>query len=215
MGLFDIFKVKQFKTEIEELKRSNEEAEQKLRELGAFDYFQIREMTSSLQDEYEKKKSNEEQQLKELSNKILELRLEESKLIKSNKTQTNKLTRSKELIKAINYSLESYLNYEPVQSSIKLPQNDLNSLEEISPSIILKLHCMDVKDLRKAYRDNDKQITSVLGKYSARYTTKANQAIYKLMVIALRAELQNILYNLKYEKLDKSIDDVKTVTQRS
>ena len=232
MGLFDIFKVKQFKTEIEELKHSNEEANQKLNELGAFDYFQIKEMTSSLRVEYEKKKSDEEQYLKEqllnltqsisdksckekeLSDKILELRLEESKLIKSNKTQANKITRSKELIKAINHSLESYLNYEPAQSSIKLPQNDLSSLEEISPSVILKLHCMDVKDLRKAYRENDRQINSVLEKYSARYTTKANQAIYKLMVIALRAELQNILYNLKYEKLDKSIDDVKTVTQK-
>ena len=73
---------------------------------------------------------------------------------------------------------------------------------------------MDVKDLRKAYRANDKQINSVLEKYAARYTTKANQAIYKLMVIALRAELQNILYNLKYEKLDKSIEDVKAVTQK-
>ncbi len=232
MGLFDIFKVKQFKTEIEELKRSNEEANQKLNELGASDYFQIKEMTSSLRTEYEKKKSDEEQSLKEqllnltqsisdksckekeLSDKILELRLEESKLLKSNKAQANKITRSKELIKAINHSLEAYLNYEPAQSSIKLPQNDLNSLDEISPSVILKLHCMDVKDLRKAYRENDKQINSVLEKYSARYTTKANQAIYKLMVIALRAELQNILYNLKYEKLDKSIDDVKTVTQK-
>lgn len=44
---------------------------------------------------------------------------------------------------------------------------------------------MDVKDLRKAYRQNDKQITELLDKYSSRYTTKANQAIYKLMVIAL------------------------------
>lgn len=60
---------------------------------------------------------------------------------------------------------------------------------------------MDVKDLRKAYRQNDKQITELLDKYSSRYTTKANQAIYKLMVIALRAELQNILYNLKFDKL--------------
>ena len=34
------------------------------------------------------------------------------------------------------------------------------------------------------------------------------------MVIALRAELQNILYNLKYEKLDKSIEDVKTVSTK-
>ena len=73
---------------------------------------------------------------------------------------------------------------------------------------------MDVKDLRKAYRQNDKQIDSVLQKYSTRYTTKANQAIYKLMVIALRSELQNILYNLKYEKLDTSIEDVKKVTQK-
>lgn len=73
---------------------------------------------------------------------------------------------------------------------------------------------MDVKDLRKAYRENDKQIDSVLKKYSARYTTKANQAIYKLMVIALRSELQNILYNLKYEKLDTSIEDIKKVTHK-
>lgn len=66
----------------------------------------------------------------------------------------------------------------------------------------------------KAYRQNDKQIDDLLAKYSARYTTKANQAIYKLMVIALRAELQNILYNLKFEKLEKSIDDIKDVTHK-
>ena len=34
------------------------------------------------------------------------------------------------------------------------------------------------------------------------------------MVIALRAEIQNILYNLKYEKLEKSIDDVKTISAK-
>lgn len=73
---------------------------------------------------------------------------------------------------------------------------------------------MDVKDLRKAYRDNEKLILKLLEQYSSRYTTKANKTIYDLMVIALRSELQNILYNLKYEKLDTSIDAVKTVTQK-
>ena len=34
------------------------------------------------------------------------------------------------------------------------------------------------------------------------------------MVNALRAELQNILYNLKFDKLDKSIEDIKNVTQK-
>lgn len=79
---------------------------------------------------------------------------------------------------------------------------------------MLKLHCMDYKDLRKAYRENEKCIDEILKTYATRYTTKANKSIYNLMVIALRAELQNILYNLKYEKLDTSVDYVKDVTQK-
>ncbi|WP_347916331.1 GIY-YIG nuclease family protein, partial [Clostridium saudiense] len=46
------------------------------------------------------------------------------------------------------------------------------------------------------------------------YNTKANATIYKLMVIALKAEQQNILYNLKYGKLEKAVEDVKTTTQK-
>lgn len=87
-------------------------------------------------------------------------------------------------------------------------------LEELSPSIQLKLHHMDVKSLNKAFRDNDKQIEKVLGQYQGRYTTKANQAIYDLMVIALRAELQNVLYNLKYDKLDNGIQQVQDITKK-
>ena len=225
------------------LESATAEMRNQLHKLGAFDYYKVKQMTEELQRDYDQKQTklqeeySEKQRAAEIDLKnhisdlehtiseldaeslkkrysLNDLRIQESKLNKSLKTQTNKLNRSKELVKAINYALDNYLNYEPSQDSIKLPENDLSDLEAITPSIILKLHCMDVKDLRKAYRENDKQINSVLEKYSARYTTKANQAIYKLMVIALRAELQNILYNLKYEKLDKSIEDVKTVTQK-
>lgn len=232
MGLSDIFKIKQFKAEIEQLKQQNEENNKKLNELGAADYFQIKEKTELLEKEYSERQrtleaeltdklnslnrhcddltAKESELLKRVENQYAEL----NKLNKQTKTQTNKLNRSKELVKAIDYTLVNYLNYEPSQNSFKITPEQLADLEEISPSIMLKLHCMDVKDLRKAYRENDKQINSLLSKYEARYTTKANKAIYKLMVIALRAELQNILYNLKYEKLEKSIDDVKTVTQK-
>jgi CII-binding regulator of phage lambda lysogenization HflD len=51
-------------------------------------------------------------------------------------------------------------------------------------------------------------------KYQSRYTTKANMSIYRLMVIALEAELQNVLYNLKYSKLDKAVKDIKTMTAK-
>ena len=239
MGIGDIFKIKQFKTEIEQLKtenqnllNDNQNMHQQLQELGAFDYYKILDMTEQLKKEYEAKKltaqedfqkhldsidksiAEKNSECQNILNQLEELRSQEVKLNKNLKTQTNKLNKSKELVKAINYTFDKYLNYEPSQSTLRFPENQLSELEEISPSVILKLHCMDIKDLRKAYRLNDKQIDSILQKYSARYTTKANQAIYKLMVIALRAELQNILYNLKYEKLDTSIGDVKKVTQK-
>lgn len=250
MGIGDIFKIGQFKSEIERLKSDNEKLfadncamNKQLQELGALDYYKIKSMTEQLEKEHaariselEADYSNREKEAKEklqqqidslestisdredksqeiLSN-LNELMLQEAKLNKNVKTQTNKLNKSKELVKAINYTFDKYLNYEPSQSVLRFPEDQLSELEEISPSVILKLHCMDIKDLRKAYKQNDKQIDSVLQKYSARYTTKANQAIYKLMVIALRAELQNILYNLKYEKLDTSIEDVKKVTRK-
>lgn len=73
---------------------------------------------------------------------------------------------------------------------------------------------MDVKSLRNAFKENDKAIDRLLSSYAARYTTKANQTIYQLMVIALRAELQNILYDLKYEKLDQAVEKGKKLSTR-
>ena len=203
MGLFDIFKTKQYKNEINQLR-------QKLDELGADDYLTIKRKTSDL----EKLFAEKEDSISELNNVISDLQKEEEKLRRNNKTQANKLAKSKELVKAIDYTFENYLNYEPSQNAIKLDPTSSSYLDEISPSVMLKLHCMDIKDLRKAFRDNDKQINLVLDKYASRYTTKTNRAIYKLMVIALRAELQNVLYNLKYEKLETSIDDIKAITKK-
>ncbi len=224
MGLGDIFKIKQFKTQIAELEqknqiltRNNEDLQhattalrEKLSEIGGFDYYEVKSMTAQL----EKECADTVTRNQDLQNAISEKILQSNRIEKQIKTQTNKLGRSKELVKAISYCIDNFFNYDPAINSLKLGEKDLNDLEELSPSVILKLHCMDVKDLRKAYRQNDKQITELLDKYSSRYTTKANQAIYKLMVIALRAELQNILYNLKFDKLDKSIEDIKNVTQK-
>lgn len=217
MGFSDIFKINEYKTQIANLSSANARLVQeknalnkKLDELGVTDYYKIKDMTIDLEnrcDDLVNKETDLIQRV-EFQNNELE------KFIKQVKTQSNKLARSKELVKAIDYALANYFEYEPSQHSFKITPAQLDELEEISPSIILKLHCMDMKDLKKAYRDNDRQINLVLDKYAARYTTKTNQSIYRLMVIALRSELQNILYNLKYEKLDKSIDDVKAVTQK-
>ncbi len=207
MGLGDIFRIKEFKAEIKRLQESLDVSQKQLNELSGLDYFKVKEMTSDLEKKYLAK----EAEINDVASRINSLKTEESKLNKTLKTQTNKIARSKELVNAANYSLQRFLEYEPSQNACKISLSTLSAMEELSPSVLLKLHHMDVRDLKKAFRENDKQITKTLEKYSARYTTKANRAIYSLMVIALRAELQNILYDLKYEKLDVAIESIKTV----
>lgn len=165
---------------------------------------------SSLTEEIDKKKAT----IAELNESINSLTETESRRQKNLKTAVNKLTRSKALYGSVTYAIDNFFNYATEFTSCKLSSTDENDYEELSPSVILKLHYMDMRDLRKAYKDNEKQILKVLEEYKDRYTTKANRAIYALMVIALQAELQNILYNLKYEKLDVAIEQVKAVTAK-
>lgn len=239
MGFFDIFKVSQYKSEIETLKKQNDELKQKLSELCFDDYDTSQRIIQRLKQEIEKSKEealNLENQRALLKNKlndetestkeklndlkiktderILSLNVEIEKTEKKLKTAKNKLDRTKELYKSVDYSISNFFEYSPDLAELKLYKSEFDELEELSPSIILKLHYMDVKSLRKAFKDNDKQIEKVLSQYRSRYTTKANKAIYDLMVIALRAELQNILYNLKYEKLDNAIEQVKNTSQK-
>ena len=228
MGLLDIFKVSKFKSENERIKSENErikienaELQAKIASLGVNEYFETKAKIEQLEKDAElnSQKLNEEIAsnntiISELYTKIAGLQSKETKLKKSIITQEQKIARCKELCKSVDYAINNFLDLTVPYDNCKISSKDFDELELISPSIMLKLHCMDVKSLRKAYRENEKQIASLLSQYSARYTTKANKSIYNLMVIALRAEIQNILYNLKYEKLDSSIEDVKTVTAK-
>lgn len=221
MSLSDIFKIKAYKEQIDSLQNTVAELTNKLNSLGATDYFTVQEkiekLKISLSDN--EKIFNESMQQNnavytKLRQEIAELSEKNEKLNKQISTQSNKLRRSKALYQSVEYAIDNFLNLNVGYENCKLSSTDFSEYELISPSISLKLHCMDMKDLRTAYRENEKQINKLLEQYSSRYTTKANKSIYNLMVIALRAELQNILYNLKYEKLDTSIEAVKTVSAK-
>lgn len=232
MGLFDIFSIGKIKKENEELKNQNSNLQKKIDDLGVNDYYQIKDKIDKLNTELEQKISDTESTIKvkqdesnrtiaenneiiaKLREEIVTLTEQESKLSKQVKTHIRKIDRSKELYNSIAYSIDNFFISDAEYSNCKLSDRDYTDLELISPSVLLKLHCMDVKSLRKAFRENQKQIEKLLDQYSSRYTTKANKSIYNLMVIALQAELQNILYNLKYEKLDHSIELVKVVTAK-
>lgn len=194
-------------------KKAKERADllqKKLDELGYTEYAQVQEAIKTGNDIIADNNRTINSQIQ----KINELTDTEAKVQKQLNTSSKKLAKSKELYKSVEYAINNFFEYTPELDRCKLPASDNNDLEELSPSVILKLHSMDMKDLRKAFRDNEKQIDKLLEQYSARYTTKANKSIYNLMVIALKAELQNILYNLKYEKLDDAVSNVKKMTAK-
>ena len=221
MSFWDIFHISKIKQENEFLRTANAQLVAQIRSLGVTEYQQTRQKIENLERESANRLNETNRTIQENNSIVFRLREEinalqekNSKLEKAISSQERKLSRCKELYKSVDYSISNFFNSDVPFANCKLSVQDFNDLELIIPSVELKLHCMDIKSLRKAFKENEKQIDKVLEQYSARYTTKANTAIYNLMIIALRAELQNILYNLKYEKLDKSIEDVKTISAK-
>ena len=215
-----------------QLSQEYSEMKQTCDELGVTEYIETKKKIEQIEQESAAKIASAESEAKanldslneeiqsnnvlidKLRTEINELQQQDDKLKKSLATQQRKISRSKELYKSFAYAFDNFINLEIPYNSCILSTSDLEDAEEIAPSVILKLHCMDIKSLRKAYKDNEKLIDNLLKQYSARYTTKANKAIYNLMVIALRAELQNVLYALKYEKLDTAIEHVKDISAK-
>lgn len=174
---------------------------------------EIIKSTKNKLEEMEYEISKKDEYIKE----VKEIKETYEKISKKVDTQERKLSRIKSIYNSIQYILEKYdeANILDVsKSEFKIDESEYEDYPELNPTVQLKLHSMDLKELRKAFNDNEKVIKQTLERYESRYTTKTNATIYKLMVIALKAEQQNILYNLKYDKLEKSIEDVKKVTEK-
>ena len=198
MGLFDIFRIGKIKAENDSLK-------QQLQELHADEYFQVKARLDSINQEIADNTTLISRQREELSY----LTEQSQKTSKQLNTQTSKISRYKELYKSIEHALDNFLVSDVQYDNCRLNPYDKQDLDVLAPSVSLQFHSLDVKELRKAYRENEKQITQLMDLYKSRYTTKANKSIYSLVVIALKAELQNVLYNL-----EKSIEDIKTISAK-
>ena len=103
------------------------------------------------------------------------------------------------------------INFIDVEKQIEALNEELSEETLLGTVIRLHLHSDNSKELRKLSRATNKEIQSVLSKYEDRYTTKANRTIYNLMIIGLQAEMQLLLFQLKYNKIDESIESVKDI----
>jgi predicted RNase H-like nuclease (RuvC/YqgF family) len=208
----DIFKALRFENETayNEIKEKREILYSQIADKAKKDALvQITSQINAKNAELQSIIGNIEENKQQLDNLITE----QNKSHKTINLNANKLLKIQTLLKSLQYSVKKYSDEEG------MPRDILNeSLDEadnlLSTTVKLKLNLMDVRELRKRYNQNNKIVQELLVKYQDRYTTKTNMTIYKLMVIALEAELQNILYNLKFSKLDKSIRDIKIMTAK-
>lgn len=151
--------------------------------------------------------ANLENQEQKYQDKVAEAKAEYKKSKADSEAMTKKYIKMKTLYESFQAATKKYVK----EGERKLDESFLKSL---SPTIEIELQCMNVKQLRGLYTQNKKLIHDCLSRYEGRYTTKTNIAIYKLMVIALEAELQNILYSIRYGKLESSIEEVKQMTAK-
>lgn len=151
------------------------------------------------------------QELEEVKGQLAQAKEAEEKAEKNAAAATRKVQRGRELVKAIQNACDEFETAERLEN---IRQLAVSTDEFLTPTVTLSLQCLDMRELRKRYRQNEKNIQDTLEKYKSRYTTKANLTIYRLMVIALSAELQNVLHNLSYGKLEDALKDIQTITNK-
>lgn len=207
------FKMRKYKKTAEELSIF----QNKLEEIGAERHDEVTEKVAVLNQECEEK----QKQLGDLNilidekstnlNKLEQDIEKKQKQLDSKEKQINKV---KSIYASITYCIDNFLNYSPSIEELKLQPEDDLIVDELSPNVMLKLHHMDVKSLKKEFKNNQKNIDTLLSEYQGRYTTKTNKSIYSLMTIGLSAELQNVLFNLRFEKIDTAKEEIKAIIQK-
>lgn len=181
---------------------------------------ELTEQKQQLQNSIEKINSEVESKNKEIGEQQEKITEQQQLLTDSD----NKIERNKQKIKSIVYCIKSIRSYyekfelsDPLKneiSNIEKYISDIDCSDVLNPTVELTLHHSSIKELRKQFKAIDNNIERVLSEYEKRYTTKANLAIYRLMVIALRAELQNVLYVLKFQRLDESLEQVHEIADK-
>ena len=108
---------------------------------------------------------------------VIKVTAELEKMKKDSEALTKKYVKMKSLYESYQSANKRY---------IKGNEQELDDgFLRLAPTIEIDLQCMSVKQLRSLFNQNKRLIEDCLQRYSGRYTTKTNAALYKLMTIAL------------------------------
>lgn len=210
MWLTDIFKINDFKSQIQSLKRENAALSSKLSSLEGENYFSIQGKVGELNNCYDQRL----QESQTLSVQIRERFEKVQELDKQIMDKQRMLTRMKEMYEGIESSVQNYRNTPLEYDNHQLDDKYLEECEKLAPSIRLTNSCMNDKALHEAYLEKEKIIAELFKQYAGFFTMPSNKAIYDLTVLSLRSEIQNILYGLKNNPSISPTEAVKKVCQK-
>lgn len=216
-GLFNSKQIEQLQKQLDAANAELSAANEKLHDKSYIEYKDNAETRERLNAEIADSNAtiaSHNDTIATLREQICDLRKQTERADQKLRTAQNKVVKYAELNRSMNYAMDHFFDYKISFDGCKLPDSKTVDIDTLSPSVTLHLHSMDIKDLRKAFRQNERQIEEVLSMYESRYTGKTVQSLYRLMVISLRAELQNILIELKYEKLDTAIEKIKATAAK-
>ncbi|PFG07766.1 GIY-YIG nuclease family protein [Bacillus sp. es.034] len=155
------------------------------------------------------KKREYERNLEIVEEDLTNKRTDLAKVVKN----TRKFSTESQGIKNLIERFPTTINLDEIQKELEILEESLR--DGVLDTIVnLDLHHKDSKLLRKEMTANNRIIKNLLKTYQSRYTTKANQTIYNLMVIGLQAELQNILYTLSYSNIEKAEENTKALINK-
>ena len=146
--------------------------------------------------------------IRDLEAQRAELSVEISQASRTLENTTNRTYRLKALAKSITEANANWV------SGALSAANTIDSLEIENLLPELDLNCMTVKTLRSQYNGLRKQVIDLCKAYEARYTTKTNTTIYKLVVLGMEAEMETILYKLQFGGKEKANDSVRAMTAK-
>lgn len=141
-------------------------------------------------------------------------RLEAQKTAEKEAAKTKKYAY---LYKSIKAYIEIFRASEPTPSELRQIEQTIADLEIedlMNPTTEIRIHSMDIKDLRSQNKQINHDIEATFQSYEKRYTTKGNLAIYRLMVVALRSELQNVLYSMRFGKLEDASAQINEICDK-
>lgn len=204
---------------IADLEQKARETEERAKRADELLQQAMNEATTQAHLNLEKRDAELHEQLDEMDRLIVcktshiqELNDQEDTLTRKISTAEKRISKLQRLYDSIKYALDTF---EAAKSITDVSPYDTHNtqLDDLG-EFRLDLKCLSIKSLRSLYKKNEQTILQITESYQSQYTTKANAAIYKLMVMALNAELNNILRDLKFGKLDESVNRVKAMTSQ-